>query len=134
MFARLDRKEIDRHFTYALTIVQANVHVRDLIEKASTGARNYRFLPLVYVFLENKVCFIISREWDGGTLLPGLLDSGPLICHMVPICSTAESVDPKPEHDRGSVALKCLVALILMVLAISPDRERRELWGSRTRC
>jgi hypothetical protein len=34
MFARLDRKEIDRHFTYALTIVQANVHVRDLIEKA----------------------------------------------------------------------------------------------------
>ncbi len=34
MFARLDRKEIDRHFTYALSIVQANVHVRDLIEKA----------------------------------------------------------------------------------------------------
>jgi hypothetical protein len=32
--ARLDRKEIDRHFTYALSIVQANVHVRDLIEKA----------------------------------------------------------------------------------------------------
>jgi hypothetical protein len=27
-------KEIDRHFTYALSIVQANVHVRDLIEKA----------------------------------------------------------------------------------------------------
>ena len=27
-------KEIDRHFTYALTIVQAKVHVRDLIEKA----------------------------------------------------------------------------------------------------
>ena len=34
MFARLDRKEIDPHFTYALTIVQANVYVRDLIEKA----------------------------------------------------------------------------------------------------
>lgn len=34
MFARLDRKEIDRHFTYVLSIVQANVHVRDLIEKA----------------------------------------------------------------------------------------------------
>jgi hypothetical protein len=44
-------KEIDRHFTYALTIVQANVHVRDLIEKVSMGPRNYRFLPLLVCLL-----------------------------------------------------------------------------------
>jgi hypothetical protein len=50
MFARLDRKEIDRHFTYALTIVQANVHVRDLIENASMGVRNCRFLPALMTF------------------------------------------------------------------------------------
>ena len=75
MFARLGQEEIDRHFTYALTIVQANVHVRDLIEKASMGMRNCPFLPL-RVFLLRKECVldIISREWDGDTLLPGFLE------------------------------------------------------------
>jgi hypothetical protein len=41
MFARLDHEVIDGHSTYALTIRQADVHVRDLTEKASMGMRNY---------------------------------------------------------------------------------------------
>jgi hypothetical protein len=47
MFAGLDHEEIDGHFTHALTIVQADVHVRDLTENSSVGCRNYRFLPLL---------------------------------------------------------------------------------------
>jgi hypothetical protein len=37
MFARLDHEVIDGHPTCALTIRQADVHVRDLIEKDSMG-------------------------------------------------------------------------------------------------
>jgi hypothetical protein len=54
--------------------------------------------------------FIISREWDGDTLLPGFLDSEQLIliCHMVPFVSTAASVGSKVRAARLSVAVSSL--------------------------
>jgi hypothetical protein len=110
MLARLEHEEILGHSTYALTIRQADVHVRDFTEKAPMGTPNYCFFPLRDCLMrKGGVVFIISREWDGLTLLPGFLDSNIIpFCHMVPICvDCRECRVPKLEHDRGSVAVKC---------------------------
>jgi hypothetical protein len=53
------------------------------------------------------VVFIISREWDGLTLLPDFLDRDRLIlfCHIAPHCVDCRSVGfQNLEQDRLSVA------------------------------
>jgi hypothetical protein len=74
------------------------------------------------------VVFIISREWDGGTLPPEFLDRDRLIlfCHMVPpFAPTAASVGSKLEQDRLSVAVSSLVSLKVITGHVPQPSSRR---------